>query len=229
MIVRNELRTRTRVASRRCSGVRQEPLLRPTRKLEYTVELNDFLVPQYRTNAQLHRRMLTAVTADLTADELNWQAVPGHHSIWHHVWHMFLSNDYYFAGCMGTRPIWESGGWAGRLDLSAMACAFEFSGNAKDGMVPRFVISDVSDDLVNHLKALPIDAYLEYVDEMLAQTGQALSGFTDEHLKRNIDFYGRLVPAYVVATDFSHVARHIGMIEDTRGLLRGPGAGSATI
>jgi DinB superfamily len=193
------------------------------------VELNDFLAPQYRANAQLHRRMLTAVIHDLTPDELNWQAGPGHHSIWHHVWHMFLSNDYYFAGCLGTQPVWEAGGWAARLDLGPMAPVFQYPGNAKEGMVPRFSISDVPDELVNDLKALPIDGYLEYVDDMLAQTGRSLGEFSEERLRQKVDLYGVNVPAYVVATDFSHVARHIGMIEGTRGLPRGPGTGTATI
>ena len=73
------------------------------------LELGTFLVRQYRSNAIRHRRMLDGVTADLTGDELNWQFAPGHHSIWHHVWHMFLSNDYYFAGAMQLPAVWEAG------------------------------------------------------------------------------------------------------------------------
>jgi len=176
------------------------------------------------------RHGLDQVTKDLTDDELNWQAGPGHHSIWHHVWHMFLSNDHYFAYAMGTRPVWEEGNWQERIDLTPMARVFDYPGNAAGGPVPRFVIADVPDSLVDELRAPSLAAYLEYVDDMLARTTDVLSGATEEQLKRRVDFYeyGR-VPAHVMATGFAHCSRHIGMIEDVRGLIRGPGQGSASI
>ena len=195
------------------------------------MELRTLLVRQYRYNAALHRHMLDAVTSDLTPDELNWQARAGHHSIWHHVWHMFLSNDYYFANAMGTRPVWEEGDWRERIDLAPMARAFDYPGNAAGGPVPRFVIADVPDDLVDELKALPLKDYLAYVDDLIARTTEVLENATEEQLKRRVQNYDHIppVPAHVVATGFSHVARHIGMIEDIRGLIRGPGQGTASL
>jgi uncharacterized damage-inducible protein DinB len=194
------------------------------------MELGTFLVRQYRTNAAMTRRMLDAVTSDLTEDELNWQAHPGHHSIWHNVWHMFLSNDYYFAYAMGTRPVWDEGGWQDKIDLTSMARAFDYPGKAADGPVPRFVIADVPDTLVDELKAPSLAAYLEYVDDMLARTSEVLASASEEQLKRRIDFYqSGQIPAHVLATGFSHCDRHIGMIEDIRGLIRGPGQGTATL
>lgn len=194
------------------------------------MELGTFLTRQYRYNAGMTRHMLDAVTKDLTEDELNWQAQPGHHSIWHHVWHMFLSNDYYFADAMQTAPVWEAGNWRERIDLTSMARVFDYPGNAEDGPVPRFVIADVPDSLVDELKAPSLPAYLEYVDDMLAKTADVLSNATEEQLKRRVDFYefGQL-PAHVMATGFAHSSRHIGMIEDVRGLIRGPGQGTASI
>lgn len=194
------------------------------------MDLRVFLVRQYRYNAASTRHMLDAVTSDLTEDELNWQARPGHHSIWHHVWHMFLSNDYYFADAMGSRPVWEEGNWQQRIDLTPMARAFDYPGNAAGGPVPRFVIADVPDSLVDELQAPPLDAYLAYVDDMLARTTETLSNATEEQLKRRVQNYDLpAVPAHVVATGFSHCSRHIGMIEDIRGLIRGPGQGTASL
>jgi hypothetical protein len=195
------------------------------------VDLRTFLVRQYRYNAAFHRHMLDQVTGDLTPDELNWQARPGHHSIWHNVWHVFLSNDYYFADAMQVPAVWDAGNWRERIDLTPMARAFDYPGNAAGGPVPRFVIADVPDELVDELKAPSLAAYLEYVDAMLARTTEVLEGASEEQLKRRVQNYDIVppAPAHVVATGFSHVARHIGMIEDIRGLMRGPGQGTASL
>jgi hypothetical protein len=194
------------------------------------MDLGAFIVRQYRYNAALHRHMLDQVTADLTPEELDWQARPGHHSIWHNVWHMFLSNDYYFADAMQVPAVWDAGNWAQRIDLAPMARVFDYPGNAAGGPCPRFVIADVPDDLVDELKAPPLHQYLAYVDDLLARTTEVLEGATEEQLKRRIQNYDLPpVPAHAVVTGFSHVARHIGMIEDIRGLMRGPGKGTASI
>jgi hypothetical protein len=96
-------------------------------------------------------------------------------------------------------------------------------------MVPRFVIADVPDSLVDELKAAPLASYLAYVDDMNAKTTATLEDAPPERLLERVEWYGRRAPAYYVATDFGHVFRHIGMMEDLRGLIRGPGAGTASI
>jgi hypothetical protein len=169
------------------------------------------------------RYVLDALTGDLSENELNWQANPGHHSIWHNVWHMFLSLDYHFANAMQTVPVWESGNWRERIDLTPMARAFEFPEKAYGGPVPRFVIADVPDDLVDELKAPPLASYLAYVDDLFAKTTEALENATEEQLERRIQVYGPPVPAYVPATDLHHCSRHLGQVEDIRALIRGPG------
>lgn len=194
------------------------------------MELRRFLVRHYRYNAAVTRHMIDTVTSDLTEAELNWQAGPGHHSIWHNVWHMFLSNDFYFADAMETRPVWEGGNWQERIDLTPMARAFDYPGNAAGGPVPRFVIADVPDSLVDELKAPSLPDYLAYVDDLLAKTTDTLENVTEEQLKRRVQNYDLpAVPAHVIATSFRHCDRHIGMIEDIRGLIRGPGQGTASI
>jgi hypothetical protein len=194
------------------------------------MDLATFLVRQYSVNIGMTRRMLDQVTSDLTQDELNWQARPGHHSIWHHVWHMFLSNDYYFAYAMQTVPVWEASNWRERIDLTPMARVFDYPGNASNGPVPRFVIADVPDELVDELQAPALPAYLAYVDELIATTTDVLRTASEDQLKRRIQFYEQgEIPAFVLATGLSHSDRHLGMIEDVRGLMRGPGQGSASI
>lgn len=194
------------------------------------VDLATFLLRQYRFNSAFHRRMLDDVLADIGNEELNWQPGPGHHSIWHNLWHMFLSNDYYFADAFETSPVWESGGWAQRLDLGSMARAFEMTGNAAGGPVPRFVIADVPDSLVDDLRSIPPGAYFEYVDSMLETTATTLASLDEDRLKRPMERYGLIRgPAHVHGLSFSHVARHIGMIEGLKGLLRGPGGGTASL
>jgi hypothetical protein len=197
------------------------------------MDFKEFLIKQYRWDAGMVRHMLGVLTGDLSEGELNWQAQPGHHSIWHHVWHMFLSNDYYAADALRMPAVWDEGNWRDRIDLTPMARVFDYPGkgvgNGEESPVPRFVIFDVPDNLVDELKAPPLDQYLVYVDDLLATTAARLEGAANEQLTRRVPSYGRPAPAYSLVVGFAHVYRHIGMMEDLRGLIRGPGAGTASI
>lgn len=186
-----------------------------------------YVVQQWRREIQRVRQYVDALVGDLTEAELNWQARPGLHSMWHHVWHMFLVFDHYFAGAFGIRPVWEEGDWRSRIDLVSMAKAFAQEGLANE-FIPRFTICDVPDSLVDDLKAPPLKQYLAYVDDMLAKCGLALERASESEFARVITARGKLVAAVECATDFAHAYRHIGMMEDLRGLIRGPGKGSAT-
>ena len=193
------------------------------------MDIKELIVKQYRWDAGMVRHMLGVLTDDLSDDELNWQTHPGHHSIWHHIWHMFLSNDYYSAGALRVPAVWEVGNWRERLDLSTMARAFDYPGNAMDFVVPRFAIVDVPDSLVDELKAIRLQSYFAYVDDLLAKTTARIAEATEEQLLEKVPWYDRHRPAYERVASFSHVYRHIGMMEDMRGLIRGPGAGTASI
>ena len=197
------------------------------------MDVKTLLINQYRWGGAVARHMVDVLTSDLTEDELNWQARPGHHSMWHHIWHMFLSNDYYAADALQMPAVWEEGNWRERIDLSKMSRVFDYPGkgmgNGEESVVPRFVIFDVPDSLVDELKAPPLDQYLAYVDDLLAKTTQRLVAASEENLTRKTPSYGRLVPAFTRVVEFGHVFRHIGMMEDLRGLIRGPGAGTASI
>jgi hypothetical protein len=193
------------------------------------MDFKELLVKQYRWDAAVVRHMVGQLAEDLSEEELNWQAQPGHHSIWHNIWHMFLSNDYYLSAALQLRSVWEEGGWQDRLDLTPMRRAFDYPGNALEGVVPRFVIADVPDELVDELKAIPLASYLEYVDYLQAKSEERLQQASEERLLERLPWYGGLRrPAYQQAS-FSHSYRHIGMMEDIRGLIRGPGAGTASI
>jgi hypothetical protein len=193
------------------------------------MDFKALLVKQYRWDVGMSRYMVRKLTDDLTEDELNWEASPGHHSIWHNVWHMFLSNDYYFADALGTPPVWEEGNWSTRMDLTPMVRAFDYTGNAEGGPCPRFLIADVPDSLVDELKAIPLQSYLAYVDDLFERTTERLKAATDGQLLERMPFYGLKRPAYEQAASFSHIYRHIGMMEDLRGLIRGPGERTASI
>jgi hypothetical protein len=190
------------------------------------MELGQVLTQQYVMNAGEARSVLTYLTNGLTPDDLNWQARPGHHSIWHHTWHMFLSHDHHFAYAMETTPVWDQGKWRDRIDLTPMARAFDYAGNAYDGWIPRFVIGDVPDDLVDELKAPSLPAFLQYVDDMIGKTAGVLRNASEAQLTRPIKFYGgNDIPAFTLATGFSHCNRHIGMVEEIVGQIRpGPEA-----
>ncbi len=82
---------------------------------------------------------------------------------------------------------------------------------------------------MDEVKAVPLASYLEYVDDLIDRTTRKIASATEEQLQRRVSWYGRRQPAYVPLTSFAHVYRHIGMMEDLRGLIRGPGAGTATI
>jgi hypothetical protein len=197
------------------------------------MDVKQLLINQYRWGAAMSRQMVDVLTADLSQDELNWQARPGHHSIWHNLWHMYLSNDYYAAAALDMPAIWDEGGWRDRIDLANMARAFDFpergTGNGEESVVPRFVIFDVPDTLVDELKAAPLAQYLAYVDDLHEKTTQRLTALSEERLLKKVPWYGRSVPAFSQIVGFGHVSRHIGMMEDVRGLLRGPGHGTASI
>jgi hypothetical protein len=197
------------------------------------MDVKTLLINQYRWGAAVARNMVDVLTGDLTEDELNWQARPGHHSIWHNLWHMYLSNDYYAAAALDLPAIWEQENWRERLDLTRMAKVFDYpdrgSGLGHESVVPRFVIFDVPDDLVDELKAIPLSEYLRYVDDLAEKTTERLVASTEEALLAKVPWYGRTVPAFSQIVGFGHVSRHIGMMEDVKGLLRGPGSGSASI
>ena len=192
------------------------------------MDFKDLLAKQYRSDAAMVRYMVGKLTDDLTEDELNWQARPGHHSIWHHIWHMFLSNDYYSADALQKPPVWEDGGWQERLNLAPMSRAFDYPGNAADGPCPRFVIADVPDDLVDELRPIPLPSFLVYVDQLQAKTLERLKEASEARLLEKVERYGWRWPVYG-GLSFSHAYRHIGMMEDVRGLIRGPGQGTASI
>ena len=197
------------------------------------MDFQDLLINQYRWDAATARQMVGVLTDDLSEDELNWQARPGHHSIWHHIWHMFLSNDYYSAAAWGLPAVWDEGNWRDRIDLTSMARVFDYPGkgigNGEESVVPRFAIFDVPDSLVDELKAPPLDQYMAYVDDLIATTTRRLVGASEEQLLRKVPWYGQQKPAFSQIVPFGHVSRHIGMMEDVRGLIRGPGAGTASI
>jgi hypothetical protein len=192
------------------------------------MDFKQLLVKQYRWDSAVVRHMIGQLTDDLTEDELNWQARPGHHSIWHNIWHMFLSNDYYSADALKMTPVWEEGKWQERLDLTNMARALDFPGKASGGPCPRFLIADVPDELVDELKAIPLQSFLAYVDELHEKTPNRLRGASAERLLERVERYGFSFPVYS-GVGFAHCYRHIGMIEDIRGLTRGPGKGTASI
>jgi hypothetical protein len=200
---------------------------------EERVNFKELLVKQNRWDAGMARHMVGVLTDDLSEDELNWQARSGHHSIWHHIWHMFLSNDYYSAEAFGMPAVWDQGKWRERIDLAPMARVFDYPGKGMglglESTVPRFVIFDVPDSLVDELKAPPLEQYMAYVDDLLATTASRLDSMSEERLLERVPWYGRRAPLYSVALGFGHVSRHIGMMEDVRGLIRGPGAGTASI
>ena len=186
------------------------------------------LMDQYRWGAAIARNMVDILTGDLSEDELNWQAQPGHHSIWHNIWHMYLSNDYYAAAALDMPAIWDEGNWRERIDLTNMARVFDYSDKGSiESPVPRFVIFDVPDSLVDELKAPPLDQYLAYVDDLAAKTTQRLVAASEEKLMTKVEWYGRATPVHA-QFGFGHVSRHIGMMEDIKGLLRGPGSGTAS-
>jgi len=193
------------------------------------MDFKELLFKQYRWDSIVCRYMIGKLTDDLTEDELNWQYAPGHHSIWHNIWHMFLSNDYYIADALGTPPVWEEGDWANRMDLTPMARAFDYPGNADDGPCPRFLIADVPDSLVDELKAIPLPSYLAYVDDMIEKTKERILAATDERLLERRSLYGGPSRPRYGSLSYAHAYRHIGMMEDIRGLIRGPGAGTASI
>ena len=109
-----------------------------------------------------------------------------------------------------------------------MSRAFDYPGNAEDGPVPRFVIADVPDELVDELKAIDLASFLAYVDDLHATTLERLKETPEERLLESVERYGYRWPVYG-SVSFSHAYRHIGMMEDLRGLIRGPGAGTASI
>jgi len=186
-------------------------------------QLKAYVLQQWQTDVERVRQYVDALAQDLTEAELNWQAGPGLHSMWHHIWHMFLVFDHYFAGAFGIRPAWEEGNWRSRIDLASMAKAFTQEGLANE-FIPRFTICRVPDSLVDELRAVPLKQYLAYVDDMFARCTVLLERASERDLAREITVSGK--PRR--ATDFAHLYRHIGMMEDLRGLIRGAGKGSAT-
>ena len=187
------------------------------------LQLKSYVLQQWQRDVERVRQYVDTLAGDLTEAELNWQAGPGLHSMWHHIWHMFLVLDHYFTGAFGIRSVWEEGRWRSRIDLASMEKAFAFSGLANE-FIPRFTICRVPDSLVDELRAVPLKQYLAYVDDMFARCTVLLERASERDLAREITVSGK--PRR--ATDFAHMYRHIGMMEDLRGLIRGAGKGSAT-
>ncbi len=197
------------------------------------MDFKELLIKQNRWEAGLTLHMVHQLTDDLSEDELNWQAGSGHHSIWHNIWHMYLSNDYYSAEAFEMPAVWDAHNWRDRIDLAPMARAFDYpdkgTGVGIESACPRFVIFDVPDTLVDDLKAPPLAQYMAYVDDLLATTAARLDAIPPEKLLERVPWYGMQAPRWSAGLGFGHVSRHIGMMEVIRGQLRGPGAGTASI
>lgn len=190
-------------------------------------QLKAYVLQQWQRDAERVRQYVDTLAGDLTEAELNWQAGPGLHSMWHHIWHMFLVLDHYFTGAFGIPSVWEGGKWSTRIDLASMAKAFTYPGLANE-FIPRFTICKVPDSLVDELRAPPLKQYLAYVDDMFARCTAVLERASEPELAREIRVNGKPMTAVQRATDFAHPYRHIGMMEDLRGLIRGAGKGSAS-
>ena len=64
---------------------------------------------------------------------------------------------------------------------------------------------------------------------MFAKCTRVLETASESELCLEFNIGGWSILVMERATRFSHVYRHIGMMEDLRGLIRRPGQGSATL
>jgi hypothetical protein len=191
-------------------------------------DLKDFVVHRHDTYAARTRRLVDQILNGLGQDDIDWQAQPGHHSIWHHLWHMFTTHDHFFGGAFGVPTTWEQGGWKSRIDLSRTAKVFTHQGFGWE-IIPRWTICDVPDSLVDELKSPPLDQYFAYVDDLFTKQAQAVRSATASDLTRDFVLGGNTRTVGDQVTDFGHVFRHVGMMEDVKGLIKGAGKGTATI
>ena len=109
-----------------------------------------------------------------------------------------------------------------------MAAAFKQTGLANE-FIPRFTICGVPDSLVDELRAPSIGQFLAYVDAMLERCAAVLEQTSEGEFSREIISGGRPRTVAQRAAGLSHVYRHVGMMENLRGLIRGPGQGTASI
>jgi DinB superfamily len=189
-------------------------------------QFKDFVLYQWKSGSQLTRRWVENILVDLTDDELNWQSAPGIHSIWHHVWHMYLGLDYLVAHAFEVEPAWEEDDWRSRIDLTSMEPAFEYEGIVF-GYAPRFSICEVPDQLVDGLKAPRLADFMAYVDSMLERCTGLIEAASDADLCVPYSSYGRSTPR-VYSLGLNRLCRHLGMMESVKGQMRGPGQGSAS-
>jgi hypothetical protein len=172
---------------------------------------------------EMHALVL-AVTADLTEDQLTWQAGSQAPSIRFHLWHLARWADLVQANLPAMSPalaaeigggqeIWEREGLAAAWGLAATDLSFRATGMG------------LADDAAAHLP-LPAQAdLLDYATRAFAAVDRAVDAVDDElFLVAGRDLLDREASVgTAILNHLLHVSRHLGMIEALRGVqgLRG--------
>ncbi len=159
-------------------------------------------VKQYiRTQFAACRRVVDAVTADLTDEMTGWMPPGNANPIGATLVHLINAEDSFVQKSFQGKPlIWDSGAWGERMGL---------------GMLPGR--GGGWDEARG--KQLCVESLLAYQQAVRAETDAYLANLTPAELCREVDFAGRQRPVGdVLALLVAHTAHHAGDISAIKGV-----------
>jgi hypothetical protein len=145
---------------------------------------------------------LEAAMKDTTPDQFNWSPPGTISPISAVLLHTLAGEDLFIQEMIQGKPhIWEAGGWAGRIGVTAAPGGP--SGNWDEFRKTRVAIEPV----------------LAFQKEIFAATDGYLSNLTPEELDRQVNFFGRNVPvAGILMITVTHLCCHAGEIAALKGM-----------
>ncbi len=147
------------------------------------------------------RGLIDAATAGLTDEHFNWLPPGTINPIKSALLHAVGGEDIFVQSIIqGRPPLWDSGGWAGRIGLAQVPGGGQGWEEAKKTVLVLALV-------------------LAYAEAVCIATNEYLARLTDDELERQVSFFGRESSvADVLARFVAHTAGHAGEIAAVKGM-----------
>jgi hypothetical protein len=165
-------------------------------------ELHEYL----RLELKAMHRLYTAVTADLTDEQVNHVPDGGHQNLGFSLWHFVRTEDNCIQFVIQRKPtVWIEGGWPEKFGLDNKSQGTGFT----DEQARGFRLNGIGD-------------FRTYMAEVFQRTEDFVRNLTDEEAARNVTVkpLGEMsILTAISGLCMTHGYRHLGEIEFAKGLV----------